>query len=382
MWRLTYRVYAAGKKPQRIVRTIGPSEGPGRLTEKQAERFAYDHYLKPLDELIQRPLSTMTVGEYWEKKYGPGLKLYTKKSTQNQYISLYSTYIKPFLGAEKFHDITPDSVEALVADVLGAGKSKATAKHVRKVLGAIFDAAKRSKVAFGENPVYESRKIKVEPKRPKTSLNPDQFRALLSLLPSATKLWSQPYREMAFTAAITSMNAAELCGLRWRAVNLEDEFVALEGLMIPPRSLAVLEHWKLGQYTSLKTENRSRVIPIPDDLREMLMVLKMRTECGKPHQPVFSSREGTPIDADNVRARFLRPAAESLGLIGIGWHSFRRTNANQTNAAGMNAHDRKQVLGHGSMAMVDHYTAADLERTRSGLQEVARVLAPEKERVQ
>jgi hypothetical protein len=47
----------------------------------------------------------------------------------------------------------------------------------------------------------------------------------------------------------------------------------------------------------------------------------------------------------------------------------------------MNAHDRKQVLGHGSMAMVDHYTAADLERTRSGLQEVARVLAPEKERV-
>ena len=381
-WLLTYRVYVAGQKPKRVTVSIGPSEGPGRLTEKQAQRFADAHYLHPLDEMIQRPLSTMTVEEYWKKTFEPSMAAYTKKSTQNQYRSLYATYIKPFLGNDRFHDIVPDSVEALVARVIGAGKSKATAKHVRKVLGAIFDRAKASKVAFGDNPVYQSRKITVEPKRPKTSLNPDQFRALLALLPSASMLWSQPYREMAFTAAVTSMNAAELCGMRWRSVNLSAEFVSLDGVTIPPFSLAVLEHWKIGQYTSTKTGNRERIIPIPDELRTLLCELKAVSECTKPHQPVFSSREGTPVDADNVRARFLKPAAEKLGLVGIGWHSFRRTNATQTNAAGMNAHDRKQVLGHGSMSMVNHYTAADLERTRSGLSEVARMLSPVKEQIQ
>ena len=44
-WLLTYRVYDQTGKNQRETVTIGPCEGSGKLTEKQAERFAWDHYL-------------------------------------------------------------------------------------------------------------------------------------------------------------------------------------------------------------------------------------------------------------------------------------------------------------------------------------------------
>jgi hypothetical protein len=40
---------------------IGPSEGPGRLTEKQAQRIAWDNFLSKLDRNMRAPQSIMTV---------------------------------------------------------------------------------------------------------------------------------------------------------------------------------------------------------------------------------------------------------------------------------------------------------------------------------
>ena len=63
----------------------------------------------------------------------------------------------------------------------------------------------------------------------------DQARRLLEFLES-------PAREMVLTAPCTSMNVAELCGLRWRYVNL-DQFAPVDGEAIPPYRAAV--RWKL-----------------------------------------------------------------------------------------------------------------------------------------
>ena len=52
-WLLTYRVYTREHpKGQRITTTIGPADGPGKLTQKQADRFAYEHFLKPLRLIV------------------------------------------------------------------------------------------------------------------------------------------------------------------------------------------------------------------------------------------------------------------------------------------------------------------------------------------
>jgi len=49
--------------------SIGPAEGPGKLTRKQAERFAWDHFLAKIDNTALHPKSTMTLDEFWNAKF-------------------------------------------------------------------------------------------------------------------------------------------------------------------------------------------------------------------------------------------------------------------------------------------------------------------------
>src|ERR1035441_430351 len=98
VWLLTYRVYDQTGKGQRETVTIGPCEGSGKLTEKQAERFAWDHYLAKVDQIAQHPRSLMTIAEFWEKHYKPAALLKLKKTSRDQYFSLYAQWIEPVIG--------------------------------------------------------------------------------------------------------------------------------------------------------------------------------------------------------------------------------------------------------------------------------------------
>src|SRR5580658_6185917 len=107
-WLLTYRIYVWNieeKKslPERRNVTIGPGDGPGKLTEKQAQRFAHDHFLAPLDNTVLKPLSTLTFEQFWEKSYEPHkiIRKTLKLAARMQYLSLWKCWIQPVLGAVK-----------------------------------------------------------------------------------------------------------------------------------------------------------------------------------------------------------------------------------------------------------------------------------------
>jgi hypothetical protein len=70
----------------------------GELTETQAERFAWDHYLAPLDNATVKPFSTVTLEQFWDQRYLPHLNRKKKYATQSQYKSLWKRWIKPGLG--------------------------------------------------------------------------------------------------------------------------------------------------------------------------------------------------------------------------------------------------------------------------------------------
>lgn len=52
MWRLRYRENTPGDRNQ-TQRTIGPARGPGKLTEKQAARVAWEMVLSKLAAIIE-----------------------------------------------------------------------------------------------------------------------------------------------------------------------------------------------------------------------------------------------------------------------------------------------------------------------------------------
>lgn len=366
-WLLTYRVYDVSGKSQRETVTIGPADGPGKFTEKQAERVAWDHYLSKVDQVAQAPRTLMKVSEFWEQKYKPSALMKLKKGTREQYFSLYANWIGPVIGNKRLATLESSDIESCVTRCLEAGMSSATAKAIRKVSSAIFTKAKKMKIASGDNPASLAEIPEAKPVREKVALTVPQMRNVLDLL-------TEPVRTMALTAVLTSMNVAELCGLRWRHVNLSPEWVTFNGEGLAPFTIAVRQHFSRGEVGSLKTGTRKRNIPMPESLVEALAKLKARHAYVGLDDVVFCSRRGTPISGNNVGKRILSKMAETIGVSRLGWHNFRYTHATLTQAVGMNSRDRQDLMGHGALEMTQRYTAQDSARLRSGLEQVAGLL--------
>ena len=363
-WLLTYRVYDQTGRGHRETVTIGPGDGPGKLTEKQAERFAWDHYLSKVDQLVMQPRALMTVADFWAKHYKPAALLRLKKTTREQYFSLYARWIEPVIGRKRLAMLDAGDVEQVIALAVQEKMSPATARHIRKVISAIYTKAKKLKIASGDNPASLADLPDPEPVREKIALSASQMSAALSML-------SEPVRTMALTAVLTSMNVSELCGLRWKHVNLTPEWTQFDGDALPPFTIAVRRHFSRGEIGSLKTGNRKRNVPIPEPLVSALAVLKQRPKFAGIEDVVFCSRRGTPISENNTRRRVLNPMAAALGVARLSWHVFRYSHATFTEAIGMHARDRQALMGHGALDQTDRYTMEDQERMRGGLEKIA-----------
>jgi integrase len=167
------------------------------------------------------------------------------------------------------------------------------------------------------------------------------------------------------TAMLTSMNVAEICGLIWKYLNLTDSWKVVDGEAVPPFSLLVRQQRLLGEYTSLKETARARTLPIPSALVGVFARMKSRPTYKGPDDPVFVSRNGTPVDEHNIANRHLKRAGAALGMPWLSWHCFRRTTATVADQLGAGTSDRKGILGHSTTAMAGHYVRpADHERRR------------------
>src|SRR5258707_14629204 len=147
-------------------------------------------------------------------------------------------------------------------------------------------------------------------RRESHALSFDQsFSALASL--------QSPAREMVLFAILTSMNIAEICGLQWKRVNLNEQFTTVDGESLPPLTIAVRAQWYRGEYGSVKAKSRRRNLPIPVALRGVLGKAGQRA---LPDDAVQTSFRviAPPIDAPAARPksnlRRCRPASRRILL--------------------------------------------------------------------
>lgn len=373
-WLLTYRVYDPTGRARRETVTIGPATGVGKITGKQAERFAWDHYLSKVDQIAQQPRALMTVGEFWDKHYKPAALMKLKKTTREQYFSLYSRWIAPLISRKRLATLEPGDVEIVIARSIEGGMSPATARHIRKVISAIYTKAKKLRIASGDNPATLADFPEPRPVREKIALSVSQMSSVLEML-------KEPVRTMALTAVITSMNVSELCGLRWKHINLTKDWATVDGEGLPPLTVAVRQHFSRGEVGTLKTGNRKRDVPLPEPLVTALAKLKSRPRFGGPDDVVFCSRSGAPISENNTRKRIFGPIAKAIGIARLSWHVFRYSHATFTESIGMAAKDRQALMGHGSIDQTDRYTVDDHERMRAGLGKIAGMILGSSERI-
>ena len=84
---------------------IGPSDGPGHLTKKQAERIAWENFLSRLDQNNRVPQSIMTVQQFVDRKFLPKHVALLKKSGRIHYDTVLK-HIMPTLGTMRLRDVS------------------------------------------------------------------------------------------------------------------------------------------------------------------------------------------------------------------------------------------------------------------------------------
>lgn len=336
------------------------------LSKREARRRA-DEILASVNTLAVQPWSLVTLEEFINRRFKPDVIWTLKASGKKHYDYILSHHVIPAIGGMAIRDITSDQVQETVRLKIEAGYSVQTAVHIRNAISAVFNHAKLKRYFVGDNPAAGVRMPELVRVREPRALTVEQAKRLIALLES-------PVREMALVSMTTSLNVSEMVGQRWKYVNLTAETRIVGNEALPPYSLAVREQFYRGSWGTVKTKSRRRTVPLGASVIEALISFRQQQRHIGPEDPVFCSRNGTPLNENNLMKRKLKPVAKQLGLDWVSWHTFRHTHATLGEMIGMALSDRQAQMGHADTRMTMHYTHTDLDRRRTSIERMAGLL--------
>jgi integrase len=335
------------------------------VTKREAQRLARE-ILTTVDERAQRPMSLVTVREFIETRFKTDVIWALKHAGQKHYGYVLDKHILPAMGDVRLRDVSTDHVQALVRKKFEAGYSVQTVVHIRNGISAVFSHAKLKGAYQGDNPAQGIRLPEMQRKETR-ALSFAQGRDLLGSLPS-------PVREMALLSMTTSLNVAEMLALRWKRVNLTPEIVVVGSEVVQPFTLLVRENYYRGKFGTVKAKSRRRAVPLSASLVAALIGFRTTSKFIGPEDLVFASRNGTPLNENNLMRRVVKPVAVKLDMPWLSWHVFRHTHATLGEQIGMALSDRQAQMGHGDVRMTLHYTHSDLDRRRAGVEAMSEKL--------
>jgi integrase len=264
------------------------------------------------------------------------------------------------IGAMRLRDVRREDLQRLVGLVRLRGYSTQSVRHVKTVASAIFTHAQKEDWLSDRNPAQFVELPEIVRATPH-ALSFQQVTDLLQVLPGVVRL-------MVFLAVMTSMNIAEICGLKWKRLNLTTEPIIMDAELLPPFRAAVREQWYLGEWGSVKAKSRRRDVPLPRWIVEQFIELKRRDQWVGPEDPVFTGATGKPLCENAILQRHLRPAGTKLGMPWLSWHDLRRTFATLADQEKISIGERKEIMGHSRAEMTLHYTHTPSEQTCSVLE--------------
>jgi integrase len=175
------------------------------------------------------------------------------------------------------------------------------------------------------------------------------------------------YRELVMFLAYTGLRIGEALGLRWRAVNLEDDWCIVDGEALAPNSILITEAWVRGERTTPKKRASWRKIPLTTTAWVAIMMQREASKFSGNDDPVFAARNGEPMDAHNIAARFLKPAGKAIGCQWVSWHHLRHTASTLTDAY-LTPAQKQAILGHAGTGIGLRYTHPEIEATRAAME--------------
>lgn len=305
------------------------------------------------------PLSERrTVGTFLEE-WMAGLDLRVRPSTAERYCDLLRRHAIPSIGKVRLGRLTPQRVDALLADRQRAGLSPRSVWHLRAVLRAALGDAMRTgevtrNVAALARPPKKVEPYHVEP------MSPDQAAAILDAVagtaleaPVSVALW-------------TGLRQGELLGLRWSDIDLDRGRLTV--------AVTLQRRHREWSVEGTKTEKSRRTISLPAPAVDALTAWRhhqreQRLRGGPGWETrygdlVFTNTIGQPLQGTTLSHQF-REALERAGLRSVRFHDLRHGAATLMLASGTDLKVVSEVLGHSTIATTANVYAGVLDSLKA-----------------
>lgn len=336
-----YISYRVGKKQK--------WEAIGR-SKKVAERRLAD-VMAQLHSGTFRSVQQITFDEFaqkWLKDYPPAR---VKPTTYRSYRGMVKWHLTPVFGSQRLTDIMPDQVQAYMAKSL---REKSNAPlTINKTLVLLKQMLKHAKQwgYLRDNPAEDIQHARSEQKE-MDYFSPDEIRLLL-------KHADEPFRTFCLTAVLTGMRMGELLALQWGDIdwNANRTYVRRSIFWYLSREAKELglDGETLWRFTTPKSKRSRRAIVLSPKLKEALEIHRLQCPVS-PHDLVFCTPKGMPLQYRNLIRREFEPALTRAGLRKIRFHDLRHTYTALLIAQGAHAKFIQSQLGHASIqTTLDRY---------------------------
>jgi integrase len=356
-----------GGKVQYVARLTVPREvaPTGRLERvrgtKRAARAALAELRRELEAGRLAAGARQPLATYLDGWLAQVVRPWLAPKTYASYEQLVRVHVVPRLGAVPLGELTPRHARLLLNDLLAGGKSPRTVSHVHAVLRNALNRAVRDGL-LPANPAarVEAPRVRLREVAP---LSVEQARRFLGAV--AGHRLEAVYR----VAIAVGLREGELCGLRWRDVDLEAGRLAVRwtlGRVLDPDAAPGRPRTRLvvGQPKSARSR---RVILLPAASIAVLRAHRERQaterrlagDRWREHGLAFPSSLGTPLEPRNLLRHFqttcaalgLRPPDRPRFTI----HDLRHTAASLLLAQGVPLRVVMEILGHSQIGVTANF---------------------------
>jgi integrase len=321
-----------------------------------------------------RPVK-ITLADWLEKWHRDYVTNRCDQRTAGSYLSEIRSHLIPSLGAIRLDQLSANHIQSYIARALREGRldgkgglSVTTVRYHYRILSqSLQDAVGAS---------YIARNVAKMVKPPRSRRTIMKTMALKDVPRFLEASLNTPYYWLYYAALYTGMRLGELCGLPWRAVDLENGYISV-----------FQELFKRGgvcDIKQVKTRQSRRHISMSPSLVRVLRSLRVETEAqavmlGRTltgEDLVFAYPDGRPFDPSTVSHAFGRVLRDA-GLPSLRFHDLRHSHATFLLAAGVNVKVVSERLGHASVAFtLDTYGHVMPGMQESAAESLDRLLLP------
>ena len=275
-----------------------------------------------------------------------------KPSTLSNYQQMIHYYIRPILGNRRLSDLKSQHVLNLVNSLKESGLSTNTTRRARSVLHNMLETAVEED-SLSKNPVVRTSFIKKsigETSRVQKSYSTQEVNRALDILKGSA--YEGPFRLM----VCLGLRIGEVIALRWNQVEIEKKELWIIRTEAHIAKLLGDKTWSVERVEGSTKSNRMRVLHLTADQVNFFNThyktqnrLKFKNgPSWNPEGYVFTTENGTPYAANNIRSGLKRVLAKNE-LRWIRLHDLRHTAGFLAVEAGVGIEDVQDMLGHASI---------------------------------